>query len=99
MAALESYTQANRNRWDAFVTITVHDQNNASVAGASVNGIWTNGRSSSCTTDDVGQCTVSNTRLKTSIDSMGFSVTGIVKTGYLYDASRNVGNSIVASSP
>ena len=99
VAALESYTQSNRNRWDAFVAITVHDQNNFPVAGATVEGVWQNSSSSSCSTDDAGRCTVSNTRLKSSIASMGFSVTGITKTGYLYDASSNEDNSIVASSP
>ena len=99
VAALDSYTELNRNRWNAFVTITVHDQNNTPVAGATVNGIWTSSSSSSCVSDAAGRCTVSDSKLKTSVTSTRFSVTGIAKNGYLYDASSNVANSIVAFTP
>ena len=99
VAALDSDTNRNRNRWDALVTITVHDQNNNPVAGAAVEGLWESGRSSICVSDQAGQCGLSITRLRTSIASMGFSVTGLAKNGYLYDASSNVENSILTSSP
>ena len=99
VAALDSFSELNRSRWDAFVTITVHDQNGTPVNGAAVAGSWDTGNSSSGVTDAAGKCTLSNTRLKTSIASTIFTVTGLAKNGYIYDQSSNVGNSAVASNP
>ena len=51
------------NRWDGFVTITVHDKNGAPVVGATVEGSWDTGDTSSAVTDGYGQCTVSNRQI------------------------------------
>jgi hypothetical protein len=98
VAALESYVEVNRRRWNSLVTIAVHNQSDTPVDGATVVGLWENGNSGSGVTDETGKCTVSMT-LKTSTESTSFRVTGIVKNGYVYDAASNVDNSIVVSTP
>ena len=98
VAALDSYAEVARRRWNSYVTITVHDQSDSPVIGVTVEGVWDNGNTDSGVTDADGQCTVS-TRLKTSTDSTSFSVTALIKNGYVYDAASNVDNSIVVSTP
>ncbi len=99
VADLDYNSEQSRNRWNAHAIITVHDQNNAPVDGVTVEGAWDTGKSSSCVTDSIGQCTVSNMRLKTSITSTSFSVTGLTQYGYIYDPASNVQNANTASRP
>jgi hypothetical protein len=99
VAALDSYWGMNRSHWSPFVTTTVHDQNNNPVAGATVEGSWDTGISRSCVTNSIGQCTVSNNRVKPSITGTSFSVTGLAKSGYMYDQDSNVEHSILVSRP
>ena len=82
-----------------FVTITVRDPNGAPVVGATVEGSWDIGGSSSAVTDGNGQCTVSKSRIKTSIPSTTFSVTGLAKNGFIYNLASNVQSSIVVFLP
>jgi len=96
---LYSYTLLNRNRWDAYATVTVHNQNTAAVAGVTVTGVWDTNKTGTCVTDDAGQCTVSNTRLKISVTGTSFSVTGLELTGYVYDPASDVADGIDVSSP
>jgi len=98
VAALESYVEMNRKRWESFVTITVREQNENPVAGVSLEGLWDDGGTGSCVTDAAGQCIVS-IRLKSSTQSTGFSVTDLVKNGYIYDPASNADHSIVVTAP
>jgi hypothetical protein len=97
--ALSSSTALNRSRWNATVTITVHDQTSAPLVGATVQGAWDTGGSSNCVTDVTGQCTVTKSRLKTTVANTSFSVTGLAKSGYIYDPGSNVETTIVVLSP
>jgi len=99
IAGLDASAELNRSRWDAIVTITVHDLNTNPVAGVTVQGSWDTGNTSSCITDAAGQCTAGNTRLKTSVASTNFNITGLIKNGYLYDANSNVQTSVLVTSP
>ena len=74
-----SSAPAPRNRWDATVTITVHDSNEGAVSGALVEGVWSDGATggASCTTDASGQCSVSKTDLKSNVPSVTFSVSNV----------------------
>ena len=98
VAALESFVEISRKRWESFVAITVREQNENAVAGVTVEGLWDDGGTGSCVTDVAGQCTVS-TRLKSSTQSSGFSVTDLVKNGYIYDPASNADHSIVVTAP
>lgn len=82
----------NANRWNAQVTITVHDANEAPIAGVTVSGNWSNGAtgSSSCTTDSAGTCTVTKTGLATKrVPQVTFTVSTLSKSGYTYNAAAN----------
>lgn len=82
-------------KWVATATITVHevqDGNHVGLAGATVSGSWSNGTkgSGSCTTDSFGTCSISKSGLSRSrTKQVTFTVTGLSKTGYVYDATVN----------
>jgi thermitase len=78
-------------RWDASVTITVHDQDHAPVPGASVTGTWSAGASGTgtCITNSAGTCSVSKTGIKSNVASVQFSVTGISLEGAVYNSVSN----------
>jgi hypothetical protein len=100
VAALESNVEENRRGLDAYVIITVHDQNGSPVAGAEVKGLWDTGDSGSGITGETGQCTVNisiRLRRRVSVNSTSFMVTELVKEGYIYDPASNLENSIVIS--
>ena len=99
VGSMDQWAEPNRSRWNGFVTITVHDPNGAPVVGATVEGSWDIGGSSSAVTDGNGQCTVSKSRIKTSIPSTTFSVTGLAKNGFIYNLASNVQSSIVVLQP
>ncbi|MCI0397213.1 MAG: Ig-like domain-containing protein [Chloroflexi bacterium] len=78
-------------RWNATVTITVHDQNDNPVAGATVTGNWSNGASgsSTCTTNSNGQCSVTKTNIQQNKPSVRFTVTNVTKSSYTYNPAGN----------
>lgn len=82
---------APNNRWDATVTFTVHDAGHAPVSGATVSGSWSAGAtgSASCVTNASGQCSVSKTNLRTTTNTVTFSVTNVTKAGSTYSAATN----------
>ena len=67
--------------WRATVTVTVNDN----LSGAVVYGSWSNGTTSSAITDSSGQCTFTSGNLNKKINSITFTVTDIVLTGYVYE--------------
>jgi subtilisin family serine protease len=80
-----------RNRWNATVTILVHDAAEVPVTGASVSGSWIDGVTggASCVTDAVGQCDVTKTNLKTSVTSVTFTVSDIALSSATYEPGDN----------
>ena len=89
-----------RDKWDAQVTITVHDDTGQLVNGAAVSGTWNAGAKggASCTTSAVGTCTVTKKNLKSNVASVTFTVTDV--TGLLtYDSETNLVDSVVVSRP
>jgi hypothetical protein len=81
---------ASRNRWDATVTITVHDASEGPVAGANVTGSWSAAGSATCTTGAAGQCSLTLSGIKQNVVSVTFEVTDITRnTGDTYDAGAN----------
>lgn len=78
------------NRWQAMVTITVHDAGEGPVAGATVDGSWNfgPGGSGSCVTNGAGQCTVMQT-LRGNIGNVTFTVNNVTSTGDTYNAGAN----------
>jgi hypothetical protein len=80
-----------RNKWEATVTITVHDQNETPLANAVVAGTWSDGATggAECTTDGSGQCSVSKGNLKFDVTSVTFTVDGVTLAGYSYAPAAN----------
>ena len=86
-----SSATASRNRWDATVTITVHDNDERTVSGALVEGVWSDGASggASCITNTSGQCIVTMSDIKSKVNSVTFSVNNITSSDIDYVAGDN----------
>jgi len=84
---------AGRNRWNATVTITVHDAGENEMSGVEVTGNWSGGTTgaSSCITNGGGQCTVTSANMNgKQSGSVDFTVTGMSGgSGYAYDEGPN----------
>lgn len=98
----------SRNRWEASVSITVHDSNELPVSGATVSGTWSGGVSGNdgCVTDSNGQCVVIKGNIRNNIGSVIYSVTDISVTSFQYQSNANHdpdgdsdGTSITISKP
>ncbi len=72
-------TTVNKNFWRATVTATI----DPALSGAVVSGAWEDGTAASCTTDGLGQCSVS-TNVKTKTTSISFTVSDVALAGYTY---------------
>ena len=76
--------------WNASVSITVHDEDENPVAGATVSGAWSagSGGSSWCTTDNSGQCSVTRGGLAKKLSSVTYTVDYAADT-LTYQAANN----------
>jgi PKD repeat protein len=86
-----SSADAPRGRWEATVTITVHDGDEAPVYNALVEGAWSDGASGGvlCLTDESGQCSVTKSGLKGNVPSVTYSVVDITNAPGAYAAGDN----------
>jgi hypothetical protein len=86
-----SSNPGNRDRWDAEVTITVHDGAEALVSGATVTGVWSGGAtgSASCTTNTQGWCQLEKRNIKADQGSVVFTVTDVTYSDYTYIPENN----------
>jgi subtilisin len=77
-------------KWEAFVTVTVHDDAEQPVSGATVSAIWGDATSGSIsgTTDAAGQVTFATGNMDTG-SSVTFTVTNVAHSSLTYDASSN----------
>ena len=79
-------------RWNARVTIYVHNQAEALMPGAIVTGIWSDGATgaATCTANTAGSCNVSTSGLRVGVvNSVRFTVTGLSRSGYSYAPAAN----------
>ena len=99
---------SKKSRWNAVVTITVHDQGSNPVVGATVTGSWSDGATGggSGVTDGDGQCSIAKNNLKTNVGSVTFTVDGVSCAGYIYEPESNDdpdgdsdGTTIIVSQP
>ncbi len=90
---LDAYgSNESGGRWQAHVTVTVHDGNDDPVANATVSGAWVAGvsGSASCTTNAAGTCTVTSAKVKKSqVSSITFTVTGVSHGSLTYVGADN----------
>jgi len=89
-----SAVPAAHGRWNAVVTITVHNQDGTPEPDVTVSGNWSNGANggASCLTLADGRCSVQKNSLKTNVASVSFTVSDLAKTGMAYDPAANVGS-------
>lgn len=80
-----------RNRWDAMVTIEVHDALENLVADAFVEGTWSDGASGggSCTTNASGVCLITKPNLKSNVTSTIFTINNITHADLNYKPGDN----------
>ncbi len=78
-------------KWNATVTITVHDSGHATVDGATVDGSWSNGAngSGSCLTNGSGQCSITKNNINKNSSSATFTVTGVSHATFAYASGDN----------
>jgi len=81
--------EGRKGRWNATVDIGIHENELNFVEGATVTGIWGNGRGMSCTTISSGYCSVTLTNIKSTEPSMTFTVTNVTAPGWDYKPILN----------
>jgi PKD repeat protein len=88
---LDGASAESRGRWDATVTIAVHDSSESVVSGAVVEGAWSGGATGndSCTTDASGQCSVTIGGLKKNVPSVTWTVSNVSSVAGAYAAGDN----------
>ena len=86
-----SSSTGSRNRWDAAVSILVHDESENPLSEVTVSGVWSNGASgsSSCITDGSGVCTLTKKRLKSSVSSVTFTLDSLSHASIQYQVGDN----------
>jgi hypothetical protein len=87
---LDASSTNQGSRWTAIVTITIHDNLEASVDGATVSGEWGGAisGSDSCITVD-GVCEVQYPSIQKRVGVVTFTITGVTKESLTYDESGN----------
>lgn len=80
-----------RGRWEATVTIQVHDAHEKTVGNATITGAWSDGTSGTaeCATGTNGACSVAKGNLKTNLASVRFTVSAVTLASATYDAAAN----------
>ncbi len=78
-------------KWNATVTIRVHNNLEQPVAHATITGKWSNGATGTvtCTTNSSGFCTVTKTGISAQTISVTFGVTNVTATRLTYRPSTN----------
>jgi subtilisin family serine protease len=105
---LDRSSTMSGTKWNALVTILIHNNLELPVSAATVTGKWTNGATGTvtCTTNANGTCTVTKTGLRLTTTSVTFTVTNVTKSPMVYQSSANHdpdgesnGTTIVVSKP
>lgn len=86
---LDLVAASRQTAWTAVLTVTIHDDAHTPLAGASVTGSWSNGLAGSCTTNGLGQCTLSNAAIPKKIGSITFTAVETTHPTALYRSADN----------
>jgi PKD repeat protein len=98
IAGLSSVASTRKGGWTATVTISVEDNAEALVSGATVTGSWSTGGSTTCTTGLSGTCTVS-LNLNKKATSVMWSLSGLTHATLTYEPDDNVVEGITVNRP
>jgi hypothetical protein len=79
--------------WSTAVQVTVHDENDQPLAGATVSASWTEAvvKLASCVTDAAGQCTLKSGTLSGKRPTVSLTITDVAAPSRAYDADANHG--------
>ena len=91
IADLDGFSEIRNNgRWNATVTVTLHDQDDSPISGATVDGGWSDGAngSGSCTTEASGVCSITKKNISGNSPSVTFTVTN-ASHSHTYNQSAN----------
>ena len=77
-----------QSKWNATVTISVHDNSHLPVAGVAVTGVWHDGTSATCTTAGDGRCAVIKPGLPKTAKA-SFSISDLSHATFAYTAGGN----------
>ncbi|MHC4330743.1 MAG: Ig-like domain-containing protein, partial [Planctomycetota bacterium] len=86
----------SKGRWEASVTVTVHDEDHIAVSDAWVTGVWSGAMTGTESLPTAGGI-VTFTNSTKGGKSATFTVTNITLAGYDYDAADNHATSITVS--
>lgn len=86
---LDGKVVTKSSRWQAQVAISVLDSSGRGVAGVSVSGTWSDGKSFAGTTDSNGRATALSAWRHKSIGSVEFTVTNVAHADYDPAANRD----------
>ena len=86
---LDGISTNQKGSWTASVTVRVDNANHVPVANVTVSGSWSIGGTGSCTTDGIGQCTLSRTTIPRKTQSVMFTIVNVTKSTYLYTSVDN----------
>ena len=86
-----STSLSNGGKWNATITITIHDDSENPVADATVNGSWSNGANGggSCTTDGSGQCSFTKNNIHRNSSSATYTITSVTHASNTYTSGAN----------
>lgn len=88
------------SNWKANATVTIRNiDNGAAVANATVSGSFSVGGVASCLTGSTGACRLTSATISRSVGSSVFSVTNVVGSSMVYDASQNTATQITILKP
>lgn len=100
VASLSGRSWTVRRYWRASVTVAVKNGSGALQSGVLVQGGFSAGGSSaSCTTASNGTCVLSTGNIGGSTARTTFSITGLSRSGFSYDAAANAAASVVIEQP
>lgn len=91
IADLDGRSTRSLFSWRATVTITVRDNDQNTVAGATVSGAWSGGASGggSCITGSSGQCSITSGNISNSVSSTAFTVNSVAHATLTYQPAAN----------
>lgn len=85
--------------WLATVSVVVRDQDGVYLPKVTVKGSFSGGGSASCVTGSTGVCSLKSAKLKKTVLSTRFDLTGLSGGGVVYDATRNRATQLTLARP
>ncbi len=88
---IDGSSELGRNYWTAAASILIQDTTENDLPGISVSGSWSNGITGdgSCVTDTTGYCTIISPRIKTTTNSVTFTIADVSGSGIIYQSIDN----------